>query len=80
MKKLRTFDFDRRSSSQYDWDRLFDGSPWRVDIADMNRKEGDEDRDVRARFRRTAYAAAQARGLTLQTQSVDNGLVIQASQ
>lgn len=80
MKKLSNFEFDRTAAAtQYDWDRLFDGSPWLVAFEDMNWKPSDEPADRRARFRRTAYAAAKSRGVKLTTQSHDDGLVIQVT-
>jgi len=80
VKKLKSFDFERKgSTSRYEWDKLFDGNPWFIPVSEMNVSDGDSNGEIVARFRRTAYAAAQNRALKLQTQAIEDGLVIQVT-
>jgi hypothetical protein len=78
VKRLEGFRFEPTGRDKYDWDRLLDGGTWFIPEGDMNAKDGDDVALKIARFRRTAYAAAKARAMKLQTQSTDDGLVIQA--
>jgi len=78
VKKLKSFDFERKgNATKYDWDTLLNGSPWLVPVNEMNIMDLDDSKATVSRFRRTAYAAAHNRNLRLQTQAVDDGLVIQ---
>jgi len=82
MRKLTKFKFTAQgggSRSKYDWDRLLNGTTWKLASNEMNPRDDEEAYVAIVRFRRTAHAAAKARKLNLQTEVVDNTyLVIQA--
>jgi len=77
--KLKSFSFERKGrGGQYEWDDLLNGDPWLVPVTDMNSRPDEKDGHAAiVRFRRTAHSAAQKRGVKLQTEIVEDGLVIQ---
>lgn len=81
MRKLTKFQFTSKgggSRSKYDWDKLLDGTTWKVASSEMNPRGDEGPYTTIVRFRRTAHAAAKAHDLQLQTEIVDTHLVIQA--
>lgn len=72
MKTLKTFTFTNGGARGYDWDTLLDGGIYQM-------KEGEDYICKAETVKFLAKARAKTKGLTVQVQKIEGGLVLQAS-